>query len=337
MDPNDNVVVDDEYAVDANADRGDAIEASEAATADAVAKAAADAAAVAAAIAKTGEKTEEEKEAEEAAKVERDEKGRFKAKEEDDEEEEEDDKNYAIRINKMREQRDREREENARLKAELDAARQVSAVAAKAEAVDPAAEINERLETLYEQVEELRADAKTKEAAAAQREIDKLNRELATMQATAVATHVTTATRDNLVYDSMLDVVEATFPQLQPGHEEFDPKLVAELDFQVKAYEGAGLPGPAALRRAVSLLFRVDPWSPKKAEPAPAKKDEVVAKPVDKSKQVAKAKDHETRQPPATDKVGGNVDDQHVNVASLSDAEFDALPESKKARLRGDI
>lgn len=349
-DPNDSTTNEDDvgafadgYEVDANADRGDAVVDDDAAQAEADAKAATEAT-----KGKDADKEDEDgKEADKDAA--RDEKGRFAKKEaeeedaDDDEDEDEDegdkgDKNYAIRIAKMRDQRDAERAEKARLQAEVEALRQQTAAKAKPEPQKSDVEVlDEQAAELYVKVEEARADGNIAEAAAMQRQLDAINRKIATIEATQVATTVTVEQRTNAQYDHMLGQLESVAPVLVPGTEDYDPKVVAELEFLVESFEAKGLSAPAALRKASTYLFGTDPWGS-----APAKKVEEAAPPVKDKKpeakkpDIKKAVEHTKKDPGDISKSGTNVDSSKINPLELDDEEFNAIPAATLARMRGD-
>ena len=312
--------VDDEYAVPEGADRGDSI----------------------APVTPAADVTKSEDAAakdEDAAGPVRGPDGKFVKKTEEEalaEDDVDDKQNFPIRLNKLKQQRDSERAAREALEEELRAIKTGKNVASEFEQADPIDEINASLEAMYEQVEEARADGDTKLAAKLQRDIDAKNREISRLESERVAGKVTAETRVNVQYDSMIESLERGIPALDPAHEEYQPELVQELEFQVAAYEKAGLTATAALRRAVTLLFRVDPWAPRTAaakaeEPAPAAK-----KPDDKKPDIKKAIDTSKKQPPDASDRGVNVEDKKIDPRKLSDEDFDKLPEATKRRLRGD-
>ena len=296
---------------------------------------------------------------------ERDEAGRFKSKkggaedgeadeEEEEEEEEEgegdeegegsdddksgksDDKNYPIRLRKAQEKLEREREAREaaeRRLAELEAQAKSRSPADKKDEVDPRKEINDQLDTMYEQVEEARAEGDAKGAAKLQREIDTLNRKLGALEAEQTAIKVAQASTEEQRFDAMLAAMESAVPVLDPNHDDFDAEAVKELEFQVAAYEKMGLSPTKALAKAVKVLHQIEPFGTK---PAPKEKEESAAKPPAKKPDVAKAVDTSRRQPPDASNRGVNRDSTKIKVTALSDEEFEKLPESKKAELRGD-
>lgn len=319
--------VDDEYAVPEGADRGDAIVEEKPVVEPPKAEK------------EPAKEEEEEEEAPAEDEPARGPDGKFVKKTEEEEAPAEDDvddkQNFPIRLNKLKQQRDSERAAREAAEAELRELKAGKRGEPEVDTVDPIDEINASLEAMYEQVEEARADGDTKLAAKLQRDIDAKNREISRLESERVAGKVTSETRINVQYDTMIESLERGIPALDPAHEEYQPELVQELEFQVNAYEKAGLSATAALRRAVTLLFRVDPWASRSAAkveaPAPTAK-----KPEDKKPDIKKAIETTKKQPPDASDRGVNVEDKKIDARKLSDEDFDKLPEATKKRLRGD-
>lgn len=273
---------------------------------------------------------EEEEEEEQQAQVDEEE------DEEEDEGEDEDEaadkgkkpaaKNYDVRFHKERQKAERLERELAELR------RQVQSQAAKPEPqVDPIEALNTELEDLYERVEEERAEGRTKEAAALQRQIDAKNREILRIESQGIAGQATAQAQEDARYDALLDVVEGEVGAINPRSEDFDPEAVKALEWHVAAYEKNGLAPSAALRMASQLLFGFGRKAKPEAKPE-TKPDPPAKKPTD----IKKAVDTAKKQPPDVADRGVDRDSTKINVALLSDEEFDKLPESKKSQLRGD-
>lgn len=211
---------------------------------------------------------------------------------------------------------------------------------AQTEARDELKETLDARDKLYEQVEVLRADGDTKGAAKMQREIDDANQRIADIKAGMVARQAAFTANENRAYDQMLEKLEAALPVMNPDAPEFDRAVVAEMEFQVQAYEKMGLPPTQALRRAALLIFREDPFTPRptaakppeepaaKAPEAPAKKETNVAKNVDAA----------NRTPPEVAHKSSDGDGKGAkSIYDMTDEEMQALPPSVLARMRGDV
>lgn len=239
-----------------------------------------------------------------------------------------DDKNVELRVKKALAQRDAAREELAQLRAQLEKS-QTKQENVKSEAD----ELRESLETLYEQVEEARAVADTKTAAQLQRQIDAANRTLSKLEAAEHTTAIIAQRNEDATYDKMIDYLEDVVPSLNAKSDEYDPELTRELQFDVDAYIKAGVQPTVALRRAVIRMFRADVFSAAPAE-TPA---QAPAKPKQKAPNIQKALQTAAKEPPSADSRGKHTDQPRIDVANMSDEEFDALPEATKRKMRGDF
>lgn len=283
------------------------------------------------------EESEEEESEEESGEEESEEEESEEEESEEEESEEEesddakDDKNLAIRLNKMREQRDRERAAREALERQIAEASGGKSKEEKTE-VDPIADLNAELDTLYEKVEEARADGDTKTAAQLQRKIDATNREIVKIEAEQIASKTTSQATEDAKYDALLDVIENEIDLINPKHDDFDPKAVKALEFHVEAYEKMGLKPSQALSNAAKLLFGYG--SKKAAKQA----DDNVVVPLKKKVDVKKAIDNKKKQPPdMADKGVNKGDDTEIDVEKLDDEEMDKLPASKLRQMRGDF
>lgn len=290
----------------------------------------------------------------------RDEKGRFvkdgaeggaEGGEEEEEEEEEEEgeeededagkkgKSDKFRLRKALQQRDdaraaieAERQRIADLEARLAALEKPAAKDEPKE--DPADKINSQLDELYEKVELARADGDAKSAAQLQRQIDGLNRDLVTLEAKKNTVTLTAAQRETERFNTIIESMEAGDTRLVKGNDDYEPKTVARLNRMIVGLEASGMSPTAALIEASETVLGYDPTKPR--EPA-KKKEEPKPKPEPKKTNVKDAIDKANRQPPEAGDRGVNKDDVKINVAQLSDEEYDKLPESTKAKLRGDF
>jgi hypothetical protein len=189
--------------------------------------------------------------------------------------------------------------------------------------------INASLDKLYEDVEKARADGDVAQAAKLQREIDTNNRKISRIETQLISRQEAFALSENNTYNFMLEQMEGRVPQVNPESPEFDKTVVAELEFQVGAYEKAGLSPTAALRRACALLFQQDVFGP---VPAAAAAKGPQKKPTDVKKNLEAAR----KSPPEPGSKGPAKEPAAKSVEDMTDEEFEALPESKRRELRGD-
>lgn len=241
-----------------------------------------------------------------------------------------DPKNFAIRFNKAKQQRDAAIERARELENEL---AKLRGGESEADAASPTDKLNSELDALYEKVEDARADGDTKAAAALQRQIDGKNREIARIEAAELAAKTTQASTVSARFDALLDVAEALVPELSVGADTYDEEAVREIQFQVEAYSRMGMPVDKALVKAVKVLHGVDIGAKRASKTEDAVE---TAKAPKKKVDVAKALDTQRRQPPDASARGVNRDSSRIRYSELSEEDFDKLPESVKSRERGD-
>lgn len=289
--------------------------------------------------------------------------------EEDEEDDEEDDEgdgegrdgthaNLPIRYRKVKRQRDEAKERAEALERQLREREEElqrlrggkkGEPESEPEPEDPIKAIEAELGSLYEQVEEARADGDTKTAARLQRQIDANNRKIAEITADRAAKRTVSAAVEKDRFDEYLERAEKMIPALNAKSDKFDPAAVAEVEELLIGLRHAGNTPSQALQKAIKLAFKVDLANPGAAPADKGGKDEGEderggdgkgkgkgGKPDPKKPDVQKAVDTQRRQPPDMSKAGADQDTQSINISKLSDEEFDKLPESVKAKYRGD-
>ena len=142
--------------------------------------------------------------------------------------------------------------------------------------------------------------------------------------------------------DTLLDKLEAEFSVLQPDSDDYDQEIVDEVSLLRTGFERGGLSSSAAIAKAVKYVLGN---AAKAAEPADSdEKPKGMRDGVKKERtkeQLRKNIDAAGNQPPKmdagldSDKKGGGIDGRAVT--DMTEAEFNALPTSTKAKLRGDF
>lgn len=211
---------------------------------------------------------------------------------------------------------------------------------------DPVKAIDAELEQLYEQVEEARAEGRVKDAAKLQKTIDSKNREVTELRSTRIATQQALRAAEAAAYDATVSEIEAKFPELNPDNEElFDPDLADEvLDLRDGFIKAKGMKPKDALKKAIAYVFKPEVLETGTA-PLYAKSKEGGQK-KDKAKEAGAKRKAEAvktnikangRQPPRMDGTGkADTKAAKLDPKTLSEKDWDALPESTLARLRGD-
>lgn len=197
--------------------------------------------------------------------------------------------------------------------------------------VNKAKEIQEKLDTLYEEVEEARARGNTKEAARIQREIDSTRAQITRAESALLARMEAAKAQEISLYNVYADQLATLDTRFDPNSDEYDHELVQEVKELTEAYEARGYKAHEALRKAARKELGKDLLDPKIARGLKKEEPEPKAKKTNVSKNADAARRQPPTTPTQTEEKPGKID-----VASLSEEEFNALPEATKKRLRGD-
>ena len=209
-----------------------------------------------------------------------------------------------------------------------------AAPAAEAAKVDKVSELIASRQPLYTQVEEARLDGEIALAATLQQQIDDLNAQILLEKSSAVSKQAVAVDREAQQYDALIDSLEAKYPQFRPAEPEYDRALVVDINETADAFEARGLSPTAAMQRALKIFdTRLNPPAAQATPATPAAPAGPAAPKPDIGKSVSTIKG----QPADMSTAGANKDDVAINVAVLSDEEYDKLPESTRAKLRGDF
>lgn len=225
------------------------------------------------------------------------------------------------RLNEVRAKQKAAEARVAELEAQLNAARDGGAQNKNFEA------FTAKVDTLYESVALANAEGDYKQAAKLQRELDDLRENATLARQQYVAQQEALRTQETTAYNALVDQIELLVPELNPRNEGFDEDTMQEVDSVTRGLEAQGMRTADALRKAVKYVIGKDVFSEAsiRRETAPATKKTDIAKNVAAAKKI----------PPTVD--GAPEKNQEIDPAKLSDAEYAKLPESTKARLRGDF
>ena len=271
------------------------------------------------------EPTEEPKE--EPEDKPRDEKGRFEAKIPK--------SRFDEQVGKERAAREAAEARAAELERQL---RSQEAVKIKTQEIEGIEATITELETKHA---ELLLDGNSKEAAAVMKEIRHAERQIARAEADALADRRISQTLEAQKFDTVVARLEADYPQFNPESEAYDSDLVElVLTKQQKLMQNEGLSPSQAMEKAAKGVAERFAKAPE-----PAKDDTkglAAAKAEDrKQQQLSKNLDTIKKQPANMKESGIDSDKAGVtalpDVMSMSQDEFNALPESTKAKLRGDF
>jgi hypothetical protein len=148
--------------------------------------------------------------------------------------------------------------------------------------------------------------------------------------------------REELRWESTIEKLEGTYPQLKAGGEKYDQDIVDMVLATQSVYvnEKRMTPSAALLSAAEKVMAKIMPAATDgvKSEGLDAGKDVVADR---EKKQIEKNLDTIKKQPADMSDAGLDSDKagmtKDIDVRKLSSAEFAALPDATKARLRGDM
>lgn len=280
------------------------------------------------AAAKTEEgKTDEEKEAEKAEKEEKDKK-----------------KDTRIPLSRHKEMLEKERLVRVELERKVE---QLQGGKVVSETNKQIKEAEDQITALDEKYSKHLTEGEVKEAQAVMREIRALDREISDRKADMKAQAATALAVETVRYQTTLERVEESYPQLNPDHDEYDKAVETEVTELMQAFQARGLPDSQALQKAVKYVLGAETSKQKTATEVKAKVDEEDVAKAEKEAQrkadaVRKNIETEKKQPPSTakvgmdsDKAGGGATDTAA-VMKMSQDDFSKLDEKELARLRGD-
>lgn len=199
--------------------------------------------------------------------------------------------------------------------------------------------LEKEIEALESKHAKLLLDGKDEEAAKVMKEIRLSERKIATMEAEGKLSAAQARAVEEVRFDAAVAKLEADYPTLNPDSESFDQDIVdivlAEQERLIRVDRMA--PSAALTRAAAKIMTKFQP----PATDGGQSKGLAAAKTGEdrKAAQVDKNLDTARRQPASMKDAGKDSDkagEGKIDVTKLSPAEFAALPESTKRKLRGD-
>ena len=192
--------------------------------------------------------------------------------------------------------------------------------------------LTERMDSLYEEIENARAEGRTRDAAKLQKELDEHRADMTRAEAAWHATKQALAQQSLVAFNALVSELEAIDPRFDETDDEFDEDLVDRVGELTEAYEAKGLNAPEALRKALRVILGNDPFREVKKLAREQPKQEAEKRKTDVRKNLAAAK----KQPPED---AGKTRERSgkINPLTLSDDDWEKLPESTRKKLRGDF
>lgn len=211
---------------------------------------------------------------------------------------------------------------------------------------------NADVSALQEQVRELRkqermavVDNDEEKAAALSEQADRINQAISDQRNGDITAAAKEQALEQIRWEFAIDGVTSAYPALDPKSDDFDQDLTDDVQDKMNGYvERERLsPSKAMLKAVKYIMDRQKPALATETETETGGKQGLTTTPVDrKSAAVAKNIDASNRQPASTKQAGADSD-KHGQTAATPDAgdmtfeEFGALPESTKAKMRGDF
>ena len=161
-----------------------------------------------------------------------------------------------------------------------------------------------------------------------------------TYQQIAQSTAETTReqTKQSIQFDETVAELQETYDVFNPESDGYDETLVDEALVIYQGFADKGYTPAVAITKAAKYVAKMNDLVANgevPADPAPAAAPAVGAKPANPAATAQKVQ-AAGQQPPAMPGTG-NSQEAAVDVDSMTEDEFDALPESKKAQYRGDF
>jgi len=177
-------------------------------------------------------------------------------------------------------------------------------------------------------------EGETEKYKTVRREIREAEKSMYLREAERVAKQSDESMREAMTFEETAAALEREFPQINEADKKnFDSEARDEV---LELYEGYARSGrytqAAALDKAVRKVARFNQWGQEAKEPDDPKKVVDI-----KKADVKKKAEAAQKQPPNMEGKAAEVEEPKVDFSSMSDEEFEALPESTKRRARGDI
>jgi len=154
-------------------------------------------------------------------------------------------------------------------------------------------------------------------------------------EAKALAEQGDASLKDSFTFEEAGAAIEAEFPQFAEDSESYNKDAREDLIDLYLGYSKSGTyTRVQALQRAAAQAAKMHNLAETVAEDDPVPDNVVDIKKTNVKEKVAA----DNAQPPAMEgRADGQNEEPRTDVMSMSDEEFDALPESSKRRLRGDV
>lgn len=245
-------------------------------------------------------------------------------------------------VGKEREAREQAERRAQELEQQLRAREQQEQAAAKRS--EQVAALDKQIDDLEAQRDAMLLDGEKDKATALAKQIRDLNRQVARLESQEDSSAIVNETLERERLGAAVARWEAEYPELNPRSESYDKDLVEMILPIQHARVAQGVPPSQALNEAVEkVMSRLTAREPSASkEGLERAKAEAKEKAGERRKaQVEKAVEASNKQPPSLQTIGLDSDKagepKLPDVSKMTMEEFAALPESTRARLRGDL
>lgn len=236
---------------------------------------------------------------------------------------------------------DKARDREAALQRQIEELRHNKAVVTTNEQIGA---LDAKLPDLETKYNEALADGRTQDATKLMQEIREIERDAAELRSDLKVKAAEARAVEQVRFDTVVERIEAAYPQLDPTHESYDEALVAEVLELQRGYALQNYAPSKALQKAVSVLLKPATSKQETATTVTPRVDpaDAAAKTAAERKAAAatKAASAAARQPASmkvgmdSDRAGGGIDAK--SFSRLSQKQFAEIPDEQLARVRGD-
>lgn len=204
---------------------------------------------------------------------------------------------------------------------------------------DEGSNYEQRLADIDAQIAEAVKDSDGEKAAQLMRESRSIQNEMLQAQLSQAQSTTSSATIEQIRYDTLVDQIEAILPEVNPDSPQYDAGMVMEVQDLSEAFQARGLSASQALTKALNYV-KPDWRSPRPAQTEATTASDPSPAPQRRATNVKQNLSDARSQPPSMT-TGENSDSaglkSKLDVMKMSDDEFNKLTPDQLAELRGDF
>ena len=198
------------------------------------------------------------------------------------------------------------------------------------------------VEGLQDKYDDAVINGEKEEARGLARQLRSKERELGDKKTSIAVSIARSEAIESTRFDIARERIEAAYPVLQPGHDDYDQKMMDAVLELTRMHQHYGYTATDAMQAAVRLKLGAEGVTQQEAASVKPRVTDETLKATRKENAVDKALKTVTKQPPTTEKVG--LDNDKLgrkktarDVLKMSDKEFDNLSDEELAEMGGDF